>query len=131
MANRDALCRLLWRDWSPLWHFDDATFARTAEAFHNPDFVDIVVHSYRHRFGLVAGDPVFDPLEELLAGQPWITVPTIVLRGDADGVDPPQAVDEEAPFFTGAYELRHVPGAGHNLPQEASTAFASAVLALT
>lgn len=129
-ANRDSLCRLLWRIWSPLWQFDDATYSRTAGAFENPDFVEIVIHSYRHRFGLVAGDQKFDAIEARLAEQPLITVPTIVLRGDSDGVDPATAVDNEAPFFKGPYDLRCLPGVGHNIPQEVPDAFANAVIAL-
>ncbi len=96
-ANRAELCRLLWRLWSPAWAFDDATFARTVAAFDNPDFIDVVIHSYRHRFGGVPGDPAFDALEDRLAGQPAITVPAIVLHGGDDGVDPPQAEDGDAP----------------------------------
>lgn len=129
-ANRRALCRLIWRLWSPTWAFDDETFARSAVAFDNPDFVDIVIHSYRHRFGGVAGDAALDSIERLLAEQPPITVPTIMLQGADDGVDPPETADHDAPHFTGRYERRIVPGVGHNLPQEAPAAFADAVLAL-
>jgi pimeloyl-ACP methyl ester carboxylesterase len=86
-VNRRALCRLLWQLWSPEWQFDDATFDRSAAAFDNPDFVDVVIHSYRHRFGSLApGDPAYDAIERQLAAQPVITVPTINLHGDADGV---------------------------------------------
>ena len=129
---RDArsLCRLLWRLWSPTWAFDDAAFARTAEAFDNPDFVDVVIHSYRHRFGGVPGDPALDGLEALLAGRPGIAVPAIVLQGADDGVDPPQAADRDAAHFTGRYERRLVPGVGHNLPQEAPSVFAASVMSL-
>ena len=128
--HRRELCRLIWRLWSPTWDFDDATFTRTAAAFDNPDFVDVVVHSYRHRFGLVPGDPALEAVERRLAAQPPITVPAIVLQGRDDGVDPPRPVDDDRPHFTAVYERRIVPGAGHNLPQEAPAAFAEAVLAL-
>ena len=128
--HRHALCRLLWRLWSPTWAFDDAPFARTAAAFENPDFVDIVIHSYRHRFGGLPGDPALEAIERLLAAQPDITVPGIVLQGEDDGVDPPQSADSDAPHFTSFYERRIVPGVGHNVPQEAPDAFANAVLAL-
>ena len=130
-VNRHELCRLLWRLWSPTWDFDDATFARSAAAFANPDFVDVVIHSYRHRFGGIAGDPALEPVESRLAGQPDITVPSIVLQGAEDGVDPPGTTDNDAPHFSGPYERRTVADAGHNLPQEAPAAFADAVLALT
>jgi pimeloyl-ACP methyl ester carboxylesterase len=127
-VNRHALCRLIWRLWSPTWAFDEATFARSAPAFDNPDFVDIVIHSYRHRFGGVPGDPALASIEGRLAHQPDIGVPTIVLQGAADGVDPPKTADNDALHFTGAYERRIIAGAGHNLPQEAPAAFADAVL---
>ncbi len=129
-ANRYALCRLLWRLWSPAWHFDDATFAQTAAAFDNPDFVDVVIHSYRHRFGGIPGDPTLDALEERLAGQPSIPVPAIILQGEDDGVDPPQPEDSDAPHFGGTYARRIVPGVGHNFPQESPDLFVQAVQAL-
>ncbi|WP_233887423.1 alpha/beta fold hydrolase [Paraburkholderia flagellata] len=126
--NRRAFCRLLWSLWSPTWRFDDDTYARSAVSLDNPDFVDVVVHSYRHRFGLVAGDPRFDEIERRLAAMPPITVPTISLEGDADGVHPPSGREASSKRFTGRHENRIVPDAGHNLPQEAPAAFAEAIL---
>jgi pimeloyl-ACP methyl ester carboxylesterase len=126
--NRRDLCRLLWRLWSPKWHFDDATFGRTAESFDNPDFVEVVIHSYRHRFGLVAGDPALEAVERQLAAQPPITVPAVTLDGDADGVLTPGGTAQHAPRFTGPHEHRIVPDGGHNLPQEMPEAFAAAIL---
>jgi pimeloyl-ACP methyl ester carboxylesterase len=76
------------RLWSPTWTFDDATFERSAAAFDNPDFVPVVIHSYRHRFGLVPGDPATAAIEARLAKQPPITVPTITFDGADDGVRP-------------------------------------------
>ena len=128
--NRDAFCRLLWQSWSPSWRFDPATFAQTAASFDNPDFVDVVVHSYRHRFGLVPGDPALAEIEARLAAQPEIPVASIVLLGADDGVTPPPATDTEARHFTGPYRREIVAGAGHNVPQEAPDAFASAIRAL-
>ena len=86
--HRRDICRLLWQEWSPTWHFDDATFDRTAPSFDNPDFVPVVIHSYRHRHGNAPGDPRFDEIERRLAARPPITVPTIVLHGADDGVSP-------------------------------------------
>lgn len=129
-ADRDAFCRLLWRMWSPTWAFDADTFARSAAAFANPDFVEVVVHSYRHRFGLVPGDPAYAGIEARLAAQPEIAVPSIVLEGADDSVAPPEAEDGAARHFTGPYRRAIVPGTGHNFPQEAPKAFADAVLAL-
>ena len=129
-ADRRAFCRLLWQSWSPTWPFSDATFAASAAAFDNPDFVDVVIHSYRHRFGLVAGDPAFLDIEKRLAAQPAINVPSITFDGVDDGVRPPAATAAHARHFTGPRNHRIVPGAGHNLPQEMPHVFVDAVLEL-
>lgn len=127
--NRRALCGLLWRLWSPEWRFDEATFARSAAAFDNPDFVAVVLHSYRHRYGGIPGDPALDAIEAQLAARPPIAVPALVLQGAADGVEGPLPErDRDAPHFTGPYERRILPGIGHNLPQEAPEAFVRAVM---
>jgi pimeloyl-ACP methyl ester carboxylesterase len=128
--DRRALTRLLWKLWSPTWAFDDATFARTAAAFDNPDFVEVVIQSYRHRFGLVPGDPAYADIERRLAGQPAISVPAITLDGADDGVRPPADAAAHAHRFTGPRSHRVVPGVGHNMPQEAPRVFADAVLEL-
>ncbi len=129
--HRHPLCRLIWQLFSPTWAFDDATFARTAAAFDNPDFVDVVIHSYRHRLGGVPGDPALDIIESRLAVRPNITVPSIVLQGKDDGVDPPTSVESITSHFTGLFQHRVLAGVGHNLPQEAPFEFTAAVLALS
>ena len=129
-ANRRDLCRHLWELWSPSWRFQPTTFDRTAVSFDNPDFVDVVIHSYRHRFANAPGDPAFDELEARLARQPDIAVPTVVLQGRDDGVDPPGENDPARPHFTGPYRRRILDGVGHNLPQEAPDEFAAAILSL-
>ena len=129
-ANRREIARILWRQWSPNWHFDDATFDRTAVAHDNPDYVDIVVHSYRHRFGLADGDPQYASLQRRLAALPAITVPAVTLDGDADGVTPPTDGTASAAKFTGRRSHHVIPRAGHNLPQEEPEAFAGAVMEL-
>ncbi len=126
-ANRRGVSRLLWNLWSPTWQFDDATFERSAAAFDNPDFVDVVIHSYRHRFGLVTGDPAYADIERRLAAQPVITVPSITFDGTDDGVRPPAPAAAHAQQFSGPRSHRLVPGAGHNLPQEMPKVFADAV----
>jgi pimeloyl-ACP methyl ester carboxylesterase len=128
--NRRNLCRHIWSLWSPSWRFDDATYSATAASFDNPDFAEIVLHSYRHRFGGIPGDPALDGIEAQLAAQPDIAVPCIVLQGKDDGVDPPAVEDFDRPHFKGRYERRIIDGTGHNLPQEAPDAFAAAILAL-
>jgi pimeloyl-ACP methyl ester carboxylesterase len=120
-ANRHAMGKLLWRLWSPSWTFDDATYDRTAASFDNPDFVDVVVQSYRHRYAYTAGDPAYDEIEARIAKvrQPVISVPTISLLGCDDGVDRPSEADVDRDKFSGRYERRLLPGIGHNIPQEA------------
>jgi len=125
---RKELCRLLWRNWSPTWKFDDETFEATAVSFNNPDFVDVVVHSYRHRYQLANGDPKFESIERLLQKQPTIKVPAIILDADADGVEPFSGTGKDARYFEGGYERRVVKGTGHNLPQEAPAEFVREIL---
>jgi pimeloyl-ACP methyl ester carboxylesterase len=124
--DRRAFCHLLWKLWSPSWKFDDATFEKTAPSFDNPDFVDVVIQSYRHRFGLAPGDPAYDEIEQRLAKQPNITVPTITMDGSTDGIRGGTA--SQSVHFTGHHEYRMIPNAGHNLPQEAPRAFVDAIL---
>jgi len=128
--NRREFCKLLWRLWSPNWKFDDATYERTAASFDNPDFVDVVIHSYRHRFALAPGDPAFEATERKLTAQPPITVPTIALDGGGDGVIRAGGARYHTKHFTGPFERREIPLVGHNLPQEAPAEFARAVLDL-
>ncbi|WP_431512189.1 alpha/beta fold hydrolase [Variovorax sp. DAIF25] len=130
LKDRKAIAKLLWKLWSPTWRFDDATFERSAAAFDHPDFVEVVIHSYRHRFGLVAGDPAYADIDRQLAAQPVIRVPAITFDGIDDGVRPPADASAHAPRFSGPRSHRLVPGVGHNLPQEAPRAFADAVLEL-
>lgn len=129
-ANRDAFCRLLWQLWSPTWRFTDQQFEATAQAFHNPDFVEVVTHSYRHRFGLVEGDPQYAPIEQQLAQQPTITAPTVILTGTRDGVTAPQDERQALGRFNGPVRRLMLEGVGHNVPQEAPVQFAQAVLSL-
>jgi pimeloyl-ACP methyl ester carboxylesterase len=129
-AGRGPFCEYLWRLWSPSWAFTPETYAATAAAFDNPDFVAVVVHSYRHRCGAAAGDPGFEPIERRLAEKPQITVPTIALWGADDGVIPVPAEDRDAARFTGRYARRVLPGVGHAIPYEAPDAVVAAVMEL-
>jgi pimeloyl-ACP methyl ester carboxylesterase len=129
-AHRREIARMLWEQWSPDWDFDDAVFDRTVAAHDNPDYVGVVIHSYRHRFGLAAGDPQYADLRRRLVPLPPISVPSITLDGDKDGVLPASDGRASAAKFTGRRVHRVVPGAGHNVPQEAPEAFAAAVIEL-
>ena len=129
-ANRRAITKILWQQWSPNWRFDEATLARTSSAHDNPDFVDVVIHSYRHRYGLAEGDPRYADIQRRLDALPPIKVPSITLDGDADGVIPATDGRAGAAKFAGPRTHRVIPRAGHNLPQEEPEAFAAAVMEL-
>jgi pimeloyl-ACP methyl ester carboxylesterase len=124
---RRELARLLWHQWSPEWHFSDEDFARSAAAFDNPDWVEVVVHSYRYKFGLAPGDQRYAELARRLERQPPIEVPTVTLDGAAHGVVDASDGGRWANLFPGQWEHRVVVGAGHNIPQEQPQAFADAV----
>ena len=128
-ANRRDIARILWTTNSPKWAYDDATFERTAASFDNPDYVDIVIHNYRWRLSLAEGLPQYAKWEKRLATLPTISVPTITMDGDSDGVVPATDGKAYASKFTGPRSHRIV-NAGHNVPQEAPQAFADAVLEL-
>ena len=129
-ANRNAFCRLLWQLWSPSWAFSDETFNHSAASFDNPDFVDVVIHSYRHRMGNTEGDPRYETIEAQLSRQPTISVPTIAIHGAVDGVNPIWTSEGHEKYFTNRYERRILEDVGHNPPQEAPEVFAEAILGL-
>jgi pimeloyl-ACP methyl ester carboxylesterase len=125
---RREFSRLIWQLASPKWNFDAATFDRSAASFDNPDHVDIVIHNYRWRLGVAAGEPKFDELEQRLAAAPVITVPSITMEGDANGAPHPDPKTYAAKF-SGKYAHRLITGGvGHNLPQEAPKAFTDAII---
>jgi pimeloyl-ACP methyl ester carboxylesterase len=126
--KRAELNELLWKLWSPEWRFDAGTFRRSAASFENEDFVDVVIHSYRHRTGEAPGDPRYADLEERLASPPMISAPTIVVHGESDGVAPCWKSESHRRYFTGCYERRVFPNVGHNPPQEAPAEFAQAII---
>ncbi|WP_253951730.1 alpha/beta fold hydrolase [Paenarthrobacter sp. CM16] len=125
-ANRDELCSLLWRLWSPEWADAGEAYTSSSPSLHNPDFVDVAVHSYRHRHRAADGDDRFDELEAFLAKSPPILVPTISLDALADGFGPDDS-ERDRKHFAGPFEVRRLKGIGHNVPQEAPLAFANAV----
>lgn len=127
---RKDFANLIWKDVSPKWNFDEATFNRSAAAFDNPDYIAIVIHNYRWRLSLAEGEPQYDKLEKQLAEGPLISVPTITLDGDSDGVAPATDGSAYAKKFSGKRTHRIIKGAGHNLPQENPQAFADAIIAV-
>jgi len=128
--NRRGIAKLLWKLWSPNWNFSDAEFETTAASFDNPDFVDITIQSYCHRYGNAPGDPGYYDIERQLGGQPKIAVPAIVLHGECDGVGPPGQSSNAARHFTGRFERQVIPVAGHFLSREDPAAVVRAVRSL-
>jgi pimeloyl-ACP methyl ester carboxylesterase len=126
--KRIALCRYVWTLVSPNWKFDDATYERTAQAFRNPDYAAIVLYNYRWRIGLIKGEHRYDRYEKQLAALPSIHVPTITLDPALDPFTAPGNGAAYRNHFTGPYEHRTIADVGHNLPQEAPTTFAQAVV---
>ena len=131
-ANRRAICRYLWQQWSPGWRFTDESYERTAPSFDNPDFVDVVVHSYRHRIGNAPGEPRFLEIEKRLATRPVIQAPSITLYGADDGIvrPPPDPPPAERAAFAHLVARRVVPGVGHFMPRERPDAVSAALLEL-
>ncbi len=128
--NRRGLCELLWREWSPTWRFSDDMYSRTAASFENPDFVDCVIHSYRHRNFNAPGEVRFLELERLLATRPAINVPTILLHGGDDAFGSPSAeiTPGERVSFPALVDKRIVAGAGHFVPHEKPEPVAAALI---
>jgi pimeloyl-ACP methyl ester carboxylesterase len=131
-ANRHSLCKFLWQTWSPGWHFTDEEYDRTAPAFDNPDFVDVVIHSYRHRNGNAPGEERFQQMERQLAQRPKIAAPSILLYGATDPLARPatEITPAERAVFPSMVARRVIAGAGHFLPREKPEAVSSALLEL-
>ena len=131
-SNRSAFCRYLWQLWSPSWKFSDEEYNRTAASFDNPDFVEVVIHSYRHRNGNAAGEPRLAAMEGQLALRPKIQAPSITLYGMEDGVAPPATGSSpaEQAAFVSLVARRVIAGVGHFMPRERPEAVSSALLEL-
>ena len=121
---------VIWQLWSPNWHFTDEEYERTAISFDNPHFVEVVIHSYRHRHGMVPGDPLLEDIESELLKQPLISVPTIDMEAACDGVGAPEGPPDNSHMFSGPYDRRIIPVAGHFLPRESASAVVQAILDL-
>jgi pimeloyl-ACP methyl ester carboxylesterase len=126
--NRREFCHYIWHAWSPTMLFTDADFERTAQSWDNPDWVDVVLHSYCFRWGAAPPDPRYAALEKRLEPQPKINVPTILLHGELDGASLVTSSEDKEQYFSGPYERRVLAGVGHYVPREAPSAIVDAVL---
>lgn len=127
--DRRAFCRFMWDTWAPPGWYQPEEFEATAAAFDGPDWVEVVLHSYRHRWGHAAGDPHYAADEAALQPAPVLAVPTLVLHGEADGVNPPSTSAGKERYFSARYERQLLPGVGHFPQREAPAAVAAALLA--
>lgn len=129
LENRRDIIRHLWETWSPSWEYTDEAFNRSAASFDNPDFVEITLHSYRHRHMNAPGEERFIEVERKLAESPPITVPSITLRGAASGFGlPTEDPSEDQRLFPNLVARRNVEGAGHDLPVQRPDAVSEALL---
>ena len=128
--KRHDFIKYLWQTWSPSWDFNDEIYGLSKNSFDNSDFVDVVVHSYKHRFGIVAGDPKFDFIEKDLSKQPTISVPSITIDGETDGVSGLSHITKIKQKFSSHVRHQILPNTGHNIPQEDPKNFSKAVLEL-
>ena len=128
--KRHDFIKYLWQTWSPSWDFNDEIYGLSKNSFDNSDFVDVVVHSYKHRFGIVAGDPKFNLIEKDLSKQPTISVPSITIDGETDGVSGLSNITKIKQKFSSHVRHQILPNIGHNVPQEDPKNFSRAVLEL-
>ncbi|MGL4967121.1 MAG: alpha/beta fold hydrolase [Inquilinus sp.] len=127
-SDRRGFTRHIWSIWTPDWELSDEEFEETAAAFDNPDWAEVVLHSYRVRWGLAPRDPRYDELEARLAASPEIAVPTLVLHGGSDPCNDPSTSAGKERFFRDRYERAVLPGIGHFPQREAPNAVAEAIL---
>jgi pimeloyl-ACP methyl ester carboxylesterase len=127
--SRRELGQFVWRTWSPAWKFSEAEYAETAASFENPDWAEVTIHSYRHRWGHAVGDERYGNLEQRLALSPQISVPTLVLHGGADACNEPATSAGKETFFNGRYERKLLPNLGHFPQRESPEAVAQEIVA--
>ena len=125
--NRNDIIKFLWKTWSPTWKFSKKDFELSQESFQNSDFVDVVIHSYKHRFSLVDGDKSYSAIENKLSLTPKIKVPTITLDGLMNGVREPKH-EKNIKKFTNLIKHKLLKNVGHNVPQESPLIFSNLIL---
>jgi pimeloyl-ACP methyl ester carboxylesterase len=126
--DRMVFTRYIWTIWNPNWRISDAEFEITARSFECPDWAEVVLHSYRVRWGLALSDPSYAAIEAKLGRNPTITVPTLVIHGGADPCNDPATSEGKEALFAAAYERVVLEGVGHFPQREAAPAVAAEIL---
>lgn len=129
--DRRAFTRYIWTLWNPRWSISEEDFARTAASFDNPDWAEVVLHSYRVRWGLARPDPAYAAVEERLAADPTIRVPTLVIHGGGDPCNDPSTSENKEHLFASRYQRVVLEGVGHFPQRESPAAVAGAILRFT
>ena len=120
--DRKAFAHIQWETWAPKGWFSESDFATTAESFENPDWPAITVHSYTVRWGEADKDPRYRDFDRHAKSAQTITVPTLMIQGDADGVTVPRTTDGKDRYFTSGYRRHVLKGVGHFPTREAADA---------
>ena len=126
--DRHAFTRYMWEAWGPTGWITEERFDEAAEAFDNPDWPAIVLHSYRHRWGFAEGDPDYAGDVAALTPPPILAVPTLVLHGREDHANHPDTSAGKERFFSGRYERVLLDGVGHFPQREDPAAVAREIL---
>jgi len=126
--QRRDLTRYIWSIWNPGWRISDEEFAATAASFENPDWAEVVLHSYRVRWGLAPKDPAYSDLEAKLARTETIRVPTLVIHGGGDPCNDPSTSEGKERFFGSRYERIVLDRVGHFPQREAPASVADAIV---
>jgi pimeloyl-ACP methyl ester carboxylesterase len=108
-----AFAKVMWDTWSPAGWYDDQEFDATAEVFANDDWPEVTLHSYQHRWGHAPGDPRYAAEEEALSRVSPLDLPTLMLHGGVDGVNPASTSEGQASLFLNRYERKVLPACGH------------------
>lgn len=126
--DRYTFARMMWDTWSPPGWYSEADFETACRAFDSPDWAEVVLHSYRHRWGFAKGDAHSDLMDAKLTPAPQLSVPTLVLHGGADTCNHPDSSKGKEKFFTGQYERRVLEDIGHFPQREVPKLVATEIL---
>jgi len=112
-SERRAYTRYILDLWSVRRKLNEVEFERLAQAFDNPDWADVVLHSYRVRWGLATPDPAYAALAAGVRADPTIHVPTLTIHGGADPCNDPSTSEGKETYFAASYRREVLPGVGH------------------